>query len=222
MRVLLGLWISSGALRNLDPFLMLDEFSGSTLDLLFLELPRTKISPGTKAPSGQEICRMAPRYQELQSKDISTVEKDGVDVRIIAGESFGVRSPVYTQTPTMYLDFALQPGAQVHQRIPEDWNAFVYILEGEGVFGDPNASPATSHHTLVLSPGDGLSVWNRSAKPLRFVLIGGQPLNEPIVQHGPFVMTTQAEIQKAFDDYHFCKNGFENAKHWRSQQQQQQ
>ncbi|RRT43571.1 hypothetical protein B296_00047589 [Ensete ventricosum] len=263
MRVLLGFWISSGALRNLDPFLMLDEFSGSTLDLLFLLLfsgrsfhaPRFRraqrhhqgrrfAAVDQPVLQGQDVTspplrpliafavtcspclipfpRMAPRYQELQSKDISRVQKDGVDVRIIAGESFGVRSPVYTQTPTMYLDFALQPGAQVHQRIPEGWNAFVYILEGEGVFGDPNASPATSHHTLVLSPGDGLSVWNRSAKPLRFVLIGGQPLNEPIVQHGPFVMTTQAEIQKAFEDYHFCKNGFENAKHWRSQQQQQQ
>ncbi|XP_064985209.1 pirin-like protein [Musa acuminata AAA Group] len=263
--------IGSGALRNLDPFLMLDEFSVSAPagfpdhphrgfetvtymlqgasthqdfaghkgtiragDLQWMTAGRGIIHSEMPADEGENTGlqlwinlsakdkMMAPRYQELQSKDISRVEKDGVDVRIIAGESFGVRSPVYTQTPTMYLDFTLQPGAQVHQRVPEDWNAFVYILEGEGVFGDPKASPATSHHTLVLSPGDGLSVWNRSAKPLRFVLIGGQPLNEPIVQYGPFVMTTQAEIQKAIEDYHYCKNGFENARHWRSQQQQQQ
>ncbi|RRT52071.1 hypothetical protein B296_00050703 [Ensete ventricosum] len=157
------------------------------------------------------------RAGDLQGKDVSRVEKHGVDVRIIAGESFGVRSPVYTQTPTMYLDFTLHPGAEVHQHIPPPWNSFVYIIEGEGVFGDPNASPTTRHHALVLSPGDGLSMWNRAARPLRFVLIGGQPLNEPIVQYGPFVMNAQAEIQQALDDYHYCKNGFEKAKNWKSQ-----
>lgn len=117
----------------------------------------------------------------------------------------------------MYLDFMLKPGAQVHQRIPESWNAFVYIIDGEGVFGNSNASPVTSYHALVLSFGDGLSVWNRSAKPLRFLLFGGQPLNEPVVQHGPFVMNTQDEIEQTIEDYHQCKNGFEKAKHWKSQ-----
>uniref|UniRef100_A0A8R7UA38 Pirin C-terminal domain-containing protein n=1 Tax=Triticum urartu TaxID=4572 RepID=A0A8R7UA38_TRIUA len=78
--------------------------------------------------------RIKPRYQELESKDISQAEKDGVKVRIIAGEAFGVRSPVYTRTPTMYMDFTMQPGSQLHQPIPKGWNAFVYIIKGEGVF----------------------------------------------------------------------------------------
>ncbi|KAK1294358.1 hypothetical protein QJS10_CPA16g00521 [Acorus calamus] len=157
-----------------------------------------------------------PGYQELQSKDVSHAEKDGVVVRIIAGEAMGVKSPVYTRTPTMYLDFKMQPGSQLHQMIPESWNAFVYILEGEGSFGTADTASSMSHHCLVLSKGDGLDVWNKSAAPLRFVLIGGQPLNEPIVQYGPFVMNTQAEIQQAIEDYQFCRNGFENARHWRS------
>ncbi|KAK1271646.1 hypothetical protein QJS04_geneDACA004391 [Acorus gramineus] len=157
-----------------------------------------------------------PGYQELQSKDVSHAEKDGVEVCIIAGEAMGVKSPVYTRTPTMYLDFTMQPGSQLHQMIPESWNAFVYILEGEGSFGTVDTASSTSHHCLVLSNGDGLDVWNKSAAPLRFVLIGGQPLNEPIVQYGPFVMNTQAEIQQAIEDYQFCRNGFENARHWRS------
>ncbi|XP_068645185.1 pirin-like protein [Aristolochia californica] len=158
-----------------------------------------------------------PRYQELQREDISRVDEDGVEVRILAGESMGVRSPVYTRTPTMFMDFTLKPGAQLHQRIPESWNSFAYIIEGEGIFGNLNTAPATSHHTLVLGPGDGLSVWNRSGKPLRFVLIGGQPLNQPVVQHGPFVMNTQAEIDQTIEDYHKCRNGFENAQYWKSQ-----
>ncbi|KAK9288874.1 hypothetical protein L1049_017340 [Liquidambar formosana] len=158
-----------------------------------------------------------PRYQELLNQDIKMAERDGVEVRVIAGEAMGVQSPVYTRTPTMYLDFTLKPRAQLHQSIPESWNAFVYIIEGEGVFGSLNSSPVTAHHVLVLGPGDGTNVWNKSSKPLRFVLIGGQPLNEPVAQYGPFVMNTQAEIEQTIEDYHYCKNGFEMAKYWRSQ-----
>ncbi|XP_010241770.1 PREDICTED: pirin-like protein [Nelumbo nucifera] len=158
-----------------------------------------------------------PRYQELVKEDIKRAEKDGVEVRVIAGESMGVKSPVYTRTPTMYLDFTLKPGAHMKQSIPESWNSFVYVIEGEGVFGSLNSSPASAHHVLVLGPGDVINVWNKSANPLRFVLIGGQPINEPVVQYGPFVMNTQDEIDQTIEDYHFCKNGFENAKHWKSQ-----
>ncbi|KAK9068095.1 hypothetical protein SSX86_012206 [Deinandra increscens subsp. villosa] len=158
-----------------------------------------------------------PKYQELLSEDIKKAEKDGVKVKIIAGESMGVKSSVYTKTPTMFLDFTLSPGAQMHQPIPESWNSFVYVVDGEGVFGSTGSSPIPAHHVLVLSHGDGLSIWNHGSKPLRFVLIGGQPINEPVVQYGPFVMNTKAEIEQALQDYRYGKNGFEMAKHWRSQ-----
>ncbi|KAL0432969.1 UNVERIFIED_CONTAM: Pirin-like protein [Sesamum latifolium] len=128
----------------------------------------------------------------------------------------GARSSLYTRTPTMYLDFMLKPNAQHHQSVPESWNAFVYIIEGEGVFGIPDSQPATAHRILVLGAGEGLSVWNKSSEPLRFILAGGLPLNEPVVQHGPFVMNTQAEIDKAIEDYNCAKNGFEMARQWRS------
>ncbi|RZC00450.1 pirin-like protein [Glycine soja] len=158
-----------------------------------------------------------PNYQELPSENIATAEKDGVEVRVIAGEAMGVHSPVYTRTPTMYLVFSMMPETQWNQSIPESWNAFVYIIEGEGVFGSPTSSPTVPHHVLVLTQGDGLSVWNNSSKPLRFVLIGGQPLNEPVVQHGPFVMNTQSEIENTIEDYHYGRNGFEMSKYWMSQ-----
>ncbi|KAF7044971.1 hypothetical protein CFC21_054128 [Triticum aestivum] len=157
-----------------------------------------------------------PRYQELESKDISQAEKDGVKVRIIAGEAFGVRSPVYTRTPTMYMDFTMQPGSQLHQPIPKGWNAFVYIIKGEGVFGREAAASASAHHCLVLGTGDGLSVWNRSGARLRFMLAAGQPLNELVVQQGPFVMNSRAQIQKAMEDYYYGRNGFEKASQWSS------
>ncbi|KAG6517636.1 hypothetical protein ZIOFF_021032 [Zingiber officinale] len=257
--------IGRGELKNLDPFLMLDEFSVSAPagfpdhphrgfetvtymlegafthqdfaghkgtiragDLQWMTAGKGIIHSEMPAAPGEnkglqlwinlssKNKMMEPRYQELKREDISEVKREGVTVRIIAGESFGVQSPVYTQTPTMYLDFTLSPGSQVQQRIPESWSAFVYIVEGEGVFGEPSAAAVGSHHALVLSPGDGVEVWNRAAKPLRFVLLGGQPLMEPVVQYGPFVMNTQAEIEQAIEDFNCCKNGFDKGKFWAS------
>ncbi|KAK7256293.1 hypothetical protein RIF29_29734 [Crotalaria pallida] len=160
-----------------------------------------------------------PRYQEvLMSKDIAEGMKDGIKVRVIAGEeAVGMKSPIYTRTPTMYLDFFLKPGAHLQQPIPKSWNAFVYVLEGEGVFGHQKSQPATSHHILLLGSGDGIEAWNKSSKQLRFILVGGEPLGEPVVQFGPFVMNTQEEIDQTIDDFDNYANGFEKARHWSSE-----
>jgi hypothetical protein len=158
-----------------------------------------------------------PRYQEVMSQDIAEACHDGIKVKIIAGESFGVKSSVFTRTPSMYLDFILKPGSHLQQPIPITWNAFVYVVEGEGVFSNPKSSPVTAHNLVLLGfGGDGLHAWNKSSKVLRFVLIGGEPLGEPVVQHGPFVMNTQQEIDQTIEDYENCKNGFENARYWSS------
>ncbi|KAJ4959005.1 hypothetical protein NE237_026116 [Protea cynaroides] len=165
-------------------------------------------------PSGDKM--MEPRYQEVVGEEIKKAEKDGIEVKVLAGESMGVNTPVFTRTPTMFLDVIMKPGIEWHQSIPESWNSFVYILEGKGVFGSLKFSTDTAHPLLVLGPGDGLSVWNNSTETLRFVLFAGQPLHEPVVQTRSFVMNTKAEIQKASEDFRFHKNGFENARSWSS------
>ncbi|CAN0858086.1 Pentatricopeptide repeat-containing protein At4g02750 [Linum grandiflorum] len=221
--------IGRSELRSLDPFLLLDVFSVSAPGgfpdhpLIHIEVLRLlhtcsrdhspiKILLAIEALFMLGMFKIEPGYQELLSQDIKRAEKDGVQVRIIAGESMGIESPVYTRTPTMYLDFTMQPRSQMHQPILESWNAFVYIIEGEGVFGIPNSSPVAAHHTLVLGPGEGMSAWNKSSsKPLRFVLIAGQPLNQPVVQHGPFVMNTESEIHQAIEGLPPLQNGFEMA-----------
>ncbi|GAA0138739.1 transcription cofactor [Lithospermum erythrorhizon] len=161
-----------------------------------------------------------PRYQELKSRDIPEVVKDGVKVRVIAGEAFGIKSPIYTLTPTMYLDFTLDPGSHLQKPIPSKWNAFVYLLEGEGVFGNLKSSPEKSYSVLLLGSGDSLEAWNKSSNKVKFLLIAGQPLNEPVVQHGPFVMNTREEIERTFHDYYGFTNGFERARTWRSEHSQ--
>ncbi|XP_050215889.1 pirin-like protein At1g50590 [Mercurialis annua] len=158
-----------------------------------------------------------PRYQEISSKDIAEASKQGVKVKIIAGEALGTKSPIYTRTPTMYLDFTLKPGARHQQPIPINWNAFVYVLEGEGVFGNAKSSAVSAHHLLLLGNGDGIEVWNKSSKSLRFILVGGEPIGEPLVQLGPFVMNSQQEIDQTVEDFENYVNGFEKARHWRSQ-----
>ncbi|XP_022932261.1 pirin-like protein isoform X1 [Cucurbita moschata] len=160
-----------------------------------------------------------PRYQEVHNNDVVEAKKDGVKVRVIAGEAMGKRSPIYTKTPTMYLDFTLDPGSHIEQPIPVGWNAFVYVLEGEdGVFGSVKSMPIASHHILLLGSGDGLEAWNKSSsEALRFILVGGEPLNESVVQMGPFVMNTEEEIDQTIEDFENGTNGFERAKHWSSQ-----
>ncbi|XP_023535017.1 pirin-like protein isoform X2 [Cucurbita pepo subsp. pepo] len=158
-----------------------------------------------------------PNYQEVSSKEIPEATKDGVQVKVIAGEALGAKSPIYTRTPTMYLDFTLKPKAHLQQPIPSSWNAFVYVLEGEGIFGSSKATSTTAHNLLLLGFGDGLEVWNKSGKALRFILVGGEPLSEAVVQFGPFVMNTQEEIDQTIDDFDNYTNGFEKARHWRSE-----
>ncbi len=111
-----------------------------------------------------------------------------------------IKSPVYTRTPTMYLDFTLKPNSPVFtQPIPQGWNAFAYTLSGQGEFGSKK-TPVEAHHVLILSQnGEGFDFRNTSDKTdCRFVLIAGQPLNEPIVQRGPFVMNTNEGKHRFF------------------------
>eukprot|EP00899_Mesostigma_viride_P022140 jgi/Mesvir1/310/Mv22724-RA.1 len=160
-----------------------------------------------------------PSYQELSGKDVPKVSKDGVHVSIIAGTSLGVTSPVYTRTPTMYLAFKLDPGASLVQAVPEGWNGFVYTLAGTTTVG-ANRDAVGPHYTVELGPGDSLPLANEGTQQNHFVLIAGQPLNEPVVQWGPFVMNTPEEIMQAREDYMMGKNGFENAPKWKSKNQE--
>ncbi|EOA23352.1 hypothetical protein CARUB_v10019471mg [Capsella rubella] len=160
-----------------------------------------------------------PKNKVISSTGIPRAEKDGAEVKVIAGDSMGVQSPFYTKTPIMFLDFTLEPRAHTHQTIPESWTAFAYVIQGdEGVFSSSDSSTVKAHNVVVFGTGDGVSVWNTSSsRPLRFLLIAGEPIGEPVVQHGPFVMNSQAEIDMTIGDYRNAKNGFEMAKYWRSE-----
>ncbi|XP_068126891.1 pirin-like [Hyperolius riggenbachi] len=160
---------------------------------------------------------IAPQYQELKSADIPKPSKDGVTVAVISGESLGVKSQIYTRTPTLYLGFRLEKGAKHTQETPKGWTAFIYTLSGVVCVGPAGEQfEVEPHHTAVLDDGEGVTFENKGDELAHFVLIAGEPINEPVVQRGPFVMNTQEEIAQTIKDYNSCKNGFENAKTWKS------
>ncbi len=145
---------------------------------------------------------MPPRYQEVPSARIPTARsEDGtVSVRIIAGEALGKRAIIDTRTPIQFLDWTLGPGGSVVQPIPADDNAFAYVVDGRGVFGNERA--AASAHDAVLFAHDGDSVSMKAGdSTVRVLLFAGMPLNEPVARYGPFVMNTREELLQAVEDY---------------------
>ncbi|XP_072527358.1 pirin isoform X1 [Salminus brasiliensis] len=158
-----------------------------------------------------------PQYQELKSRQIPKPSKDGVTVAVISGEALGVKSKIYTRTPTAFLDFRLKEGAKHVQPVPAGWTAFIYTLSGSLHTGpDEDLREIEPHHTVVLEGGDCVKLENKASEEAHFVLIAGEPIKEPVVQHGPFVMTTDEEIEQTIRDYRTGTNGFERAKHWQS------
>ncbi|XP_042267573.1 pirin isoform X2 [Thunnus albacares] len=143
-----------------------------------------------------------PAYQELRSSEIPKPSQGGVTVAVISGEALGVKSRVFTRTPTLYLDFRLQAGAQYVQPVPSG--------------PDQEQQKVEPHHTVVFGDGDCVKVENKDFEVSHFVLIAGEPIKEPVVQHGPFVMTTEEEIRQTIKDYQTGRNGFERAINWRS------
>ena len=148
---------------------------------------------------------MPPRYQEIPAAHIpvAQTEDKSVTVRVIAGEALGAKAVIQTRTPITYLHFTLQPGATMIQPVPKEYNAFVYVLEGAGLFGTEPAPGDDGQMVLFSQDGEDVVISNPAdaQRPLDLLLIAGVPLNEPVVRYGPFVMNTEAEITQALNDY---------------------
>jgi redox-sensitive bicupin YhaK (pirin superfamily) len=152
-----------------------------------------------------------PRYQEIPSSLIPVAKNsDGrVTVKIIAGEALGNGAVIDTRTPIMYLHFMLQPKGEIIQRVPKDYNAFAYVLNGIGYFGKNEQSAQRGQMVIFARDGEEVSIRAPAdaTSPLGVLLLAGMPLKEPIVQYGPFVMNTSEEIYQAIEDYRSGKMG---------------
>jgi redox-sensitive bicupin YhaK (pirin superfamily) len=141
-----------------------------------------------------------PRYQEIASEEIPEIERqDGVRIRVIAGLADGVRGPVreIVADPT-YLDASIPAGGSFRQPVERGHSAFAYIFEGAGTFGlagDSSGETVSAPKLVVLKDGDYVQV-RTDRQAVRFLLISGKPLHEPIARYGPFVMNTWQEIEQ--------------------------
>jgi redox-sensitive bicupin YhaK (pirin superfamily) len=143
----------------------------------------------------------APWYRDFQNDQLPKLRTpEGVDVTVIAGESHGVQGAVTREiTQPIYLDVHMHQGSRFEQTLPADHNAFVYVYRGEVRIGSqvvPEQRMAILANTLQ---ADGVVI--ESSAAAQFILVSGKPLNEPIVQYGPFVMNSQQEIYQALADF---------------------
>ena len=121
-------------------------------------------------------------------------------MRVIAGEALGVSARIDTHTPIVYQHWILQPGADIQQHLPGDHNGLLYVFSGELV---ASGAALVDGQMGVLGAGDtvALSVPESVETTAQVLLLGGVPLDEPVVQQGPFVMNTREEIDQAIQDY---------------------
>ncbi len=160
-------------------------------------------------PAGRKM--MDPRYREVKQGDIPLVKTpDGASVRVICGEIGGVRGPVREiVTDPEYLDVSLPAGKTFTHPVKAGHTVFAYVIDGEGYFdqgggeaGKDIARPrAWGEGTLVhYGPGKQLIV-AADKRPVRFLLVSGTPLKEPVAWAGPIVMNTKEELQTAFQEF---------------------
>jgi redox-sensitive bicupin YhaK (pirin superfamily) len=155
--------------------------------------------------------RAEPRYQDITGDQLTLFRNEGGSavVRLIAGDLAGQHGPGNTHTPIVLAHATLAPGAHVSLEWPTAFNALVYVLSGAGQVGGPDGRALSSGQVAALGAGDVvvLDVHADSTEPLEVLLLGGQPIREPIVSYGPFVMNAKSEIIEAMDDFQAGKMG---------------
>lgn len=141
---------------------------------------------------------MKPRYQDVPATSIPDVERpNGIRIRVVAGEVDGVPGPVTDiVADPLFLDVAIPPHNSLVQVIERGHTAFAYVFEGAGTFGVADGSAGTdiaATQLAIFGDGDLLEVQTGN-EGVRFLLIAGKPLHEPVARYGPFVMNTHEEI----------------------------
>ncbi len=143
---------------------------------------------------------MTPWYKDFQHADIPAFAADGATVRVIAGTSHGVTGAMQRAvTEPLYLDIHLEDGAEFTQEMVDSMNAFIYVYRGELQIGDKTV--AQQRMAILRNDQHSDGVRMRATGATRALLIAGQPLRETIVQYGPFVMNSQAEVFQAINDF---------------------
>jgi len=158
-----------------------------------------------------------PRYQDVLARDIpEVVDDDGTRVRVICGDFWGKTGPVEgVAADPRYIDVSVPPGARKRLAVETSRHAFAYVFAGSGTFRDasgplgvPNeltggidaAARETGNRSLVLFDSGDEVVVQAGDEGIRFLLVSGKPIEEPVAWYGPIVMNTKQELQQAFSE----------------------
>ncbi len=148
-----------------------------------------------------------PRYQGLQREEIPflTTDDGKVSIQIVAGRLEEIDGPIVTYSPILALNAVFQSGGAYAFHLPRSFNAFVYLLDGAVKIND-HESVGGEH--LAHFAQDGGAILVKAEEETRMLLLAGEPINEPVVSSGPFVMSSTTEILEAMRDYQMGKMGF--------------
>ena len=163
-----------------------------------------------------------PRYQDISSKEIAEItDDDGTHVRVICGEFWGKRGPVEgVAADPRYLDVTVPPGKKKRLAVDRGAHAFAYVFDGSGTFRDASAPRAVEteqvgeavvafprstddeahNRALILFDSGDEVVVQAGEKGIRFLLVSGKPIEEPVAWYGPIVMNTEQELRQALSD----------------------
>jgi hypothetical protein len=147
-----------------------------------------------------------PEYFPVQAEDIPFFESaDGLTrLNVVAGELMGIKGPVKTKTSVNAATAVLRRGARVDVTLPAEHNAFLYILDGKINIAGYGLTEGL-HAVVFARDGEGIAM--EALDDARVLLLSGEPLNEKVVSHGPFVMNTETQILEAMRDYQKGKMG---------------
>jgi len=137
-----------------------------------------------------------PAYNDIPAERIPKVDFEGGSARIISGKFLGISGPGKPHTGMLYYDIVLDLSTHFTMPIDNGWNAFIYIYEGS-VQLDREVNQG---HLIVLDQEGELDL-TAGQKGAKFIVVAGEPLNEPVARGGPFVMNSKGEVLKAFEDY---------------------
>jgi len=145
---------------------------------------------------------MEPRYREVKKEQIPEVAMDkNVKIRVISGEFENTKGPVRDiVVDPEYLDITIAKDSEFEHNIRRGYKAFAYVIEGSGYFDTDKEKSIGIEHLVIFKDGDKVKI-TTGDKSLRFLLISGKPLGEPVAWAGPIVMNTQEELDLAFDEY---------------------
>ena len=151
-------------------------------------------------PASQKM--MGPRYRDVKREDIPVVSLwNGVEIRVICGDVAGTKGPVKDIViDPQYLDVSVPRDSEFIHPVKRGHTAFAYIYEGSGQFDDQKGKSVAAGSLVLFSDGDRVAV-RAGEEPVRFLLVSGKPIGEPVAWRGPIVMNTQAELKVAFEEY---------------------